>query len=218
MTGLLPSPSALAVFLSACVLLAVVPGPGVLYIVSRSISQGRTAGVISAAGISLGSLVHIGAAALGLAVILASSALAFSVVKFAGAAYLIYLGVRRLMSGDGFEDRQAKPVRRRRLLLDGAVVNVLNPKTALFYYAFLPQFVDPARGRVAPQVVALGLLFLTIAFCSDSVWALLTGTGAHWLRKSRVARTTRQLSGGMLVALGVAAALVRPAGAAVGSA
>lgn len=138
MTGLLPSPSALAVFLTACVLLAVVPGPGVLYIVSRSISQGRTAGVISAAGISLGSVVHIGAAGLGLSVILASSALAFSLAKFAGAAYLVYLGVRRLMAGDGLEDRPARLASRRRLFLDGAVVNVLNPKTALFFYAFLP--------------------------------------------------------------------------------
>lgn len=190
MIGLLPSPSALVVFLTACLLLAVVPGPGVLYIISRSISQGRTAGVISAAGISLGSVVHIGAAALGLSVILASSTPAFGAVKLAGAAYLVYLGV----------------------------VNVLNPKTALFFYAFLPQFVDPGRGRVATQIVLLGSMFLAIAFYSDSCWALLAGTGARWLRQSRVARTTRQLSGGILVGLGFAAALVRPARAAVGSA
>jgi threonine/homoserine/homoserine lactone efflux protein len=211
--GLLPPPATLLVFLGASLLLAVVPGPAVVYIVTRSISQGRTAGVLSAAGVSCGGFVHIAAAALGLSVLVATSVVAFSVVKYAGAVYLVYLGIRRLRAGEDLA-LEAQPVPYRRLVFDGAVVNVLNPKSALFFYAFLPQFVDPARGHVAAQIVALGLVFVTVAFSSDATWAVVTGSGAAWLRRPGAARFTRRLSGGILVALGIFAALVRPARAA----
>ena len=141
-----PDPSRLALFVGAALLLLVVPGPSVLYIVTQSISHGRRAGIVSVAGITTGTLVHIVAATVGLSALLASSALAFDVVKYLGAAYLIAVGIRRLAGWE--RERSREPERRDlgRLYRQGIVVNTLNPKTALFFLAFLPQFVDPARG------------------------------------------------------------------------
>ena len=155
----IPEWGSLGVFVAAALLLLVTPGPAVLYIVARSVDQGRAAGLVSALGVHAGTLVHIGAAAAGLSVLLAASATLFTLVKYLGAAYLVFLGVRRLLDrtrlgGPG----QARAIPWRRAFLDGAIVNVLNPKTALFFLAFLPQFVDPARGSVGPQVLALGLV------------------------------------------------------------
>jgi threonine/homoserine/homoserine lactone efflux protein len=180
-----PSPGSLALFAAASLALAVVPGPAVLYIVAQSVDQGRLAGLYSAAGISVGGLVHVAAATIGLSAILASSATAFTVVKYAGAAYLILLGIRRLLTREELGDEVARaPHSRRRLFVNGVVVNVLNPKTALFFLAFLPQFVDPDAGAASFQILVLGLLFVAIALCSDSLWALAAGTLGSWLRRS----------------------------------
>ena len=146
-----PSPSTLALFCAAALALIVVPGPAVTYIVTQSIDKGRTAGLVSAFGIASGGLVHVIAATVGLSALLASSATAFTLVKLVGAVYLIAIGIRRLLarSEDDVEpEAQATAGAPRRLFLQGAVVNVLNPKTALFFLAFLPQFVDPDRGSV----------------------------------------------------------------------
>jgi threonine/homoserine/homoserine lactone efflux protein len=200
-----PGSSAFALFAVAALALAVVPGPAVLYIVAQSVDQGRIAGLVSALGISVGSLVHVVAATIGLSSLLASSATAFTVVKYAGAAYLIFLGARRLLRRERFEEERARaPRSRRRLFVDGVVVNVLNPKTALFFLAFLPQFVDPEQGLATLQILVLGLAFTVIALCSDSVWALAAGTLGSWLRRSRwYLGVKRWVTGTVFVGLGL---------------
>jgi threonine/homoserine/homoserine lactone efflux protein len=201
------APSTLALFMLASLALAVVPGPAVLYIVTQSVDQGRAAGVVSALGIAVGGLVHATAATLGLSALLASSATAFAIVKYAGAAYLVVLGVLRLLRRDDpeVEGRVTRP--RKRLFRDGVVVNVLNPKTALFFLAFLPQFVDPEGTVAAAQIFVLGLIFVSIAFLSDSLWALTAGTLGGVLKRSRVYLGVRRwVSGTVFVALGLSAA------------
>jgi threonine/homoserine/homoserine lactone efflux protein len=201
-----PEVHTFVIFAAASAAFLAVPGPSVIYIVSRSLAEGRTAGIVSALGIQTGGLIHVTAATIGVSALLASSAAAFSVVKYAGAAYLIYLGIRRLLEGE--EPEQAEEDRRagrKRLFWQGVLVNSLNPKTALFFLAFLPQFVDPERGAVAPQVLALGVLFLVLATLSDSTYALVAGSVRGWLGERR--RALARISGCSYVGLGVLAAL-----------
>jgi len=206
-----PDPSTLALFAAAALALIVVPGPAVLYIVSQGIESGRVGGVVSALGIAVGGLVHVLAAAVGISSLVVSSATAFTVVKWAGAAYLVALGLRRLLVRESHVDGTAPETSDRPLRLvfwQGAVVNVLNPKTALFFLAFLPQFVDVDAGAVGAQAVVLGLVFVVLALVCDSAWGLAAGTAAGWLRGSRrVLRAQRYATGGVLVGLGVATAL-----------
>ena len=160
-------------------------------------------------GVQAGALVHVAAAALGISALLVQSALAFSVVKYAGAAYLVYLGLRRLLAREGLDvGGERVPRGRGRLFREGIVVNVLNPKAALFFLAFLPQFVDPEAGAVALQVAALGLLFIALAVVSDGMYALAAGVAAEWLRGSaRFVRAERWVSGSVLVGLGLTTAV-----------
>ncbi len=207
-------PGTLAVFALASALLIAVPGPAVLYIVTRSVEQGRRVGVVGAFGIEVGALVHVAFAAVGISAVLASSAVAFSVVKYVGAAYLIVMGVRTLLARGGEHEVSAERARSvRRVFAQGVVVNVLNPKVALFFLAFLPQFVDPDGARPALQIAFLGLAFVAIALVLDVSWALAAGTAGAFLRRTRLfARLRRYVSGSVFVALGVAAALAgRPA-------
>jgi threonine/homoserine/homoserine lactone efflux protein len=202
----MPSPTSFALFCLASVALAVVPGPAVTYIVMHSVDKGRRAGLASAAGVASGGLVHVAAATVGLSALIASSATAFTVVKLVGAAYLIVVGVRRIAGRDETEQVQAPTVPMRRIYRQGVIVNVFNPKTALFFLAFLPQFVD-RDASIPPQVAVLGLTFAAIAFASDCLYALLADLLAGRLRRSgRGARARRFLSGGIFVALGVTAA------------
>jgi len=205
----MPDTATFAVFAVAAVTLLVIPGPAVLYIVSRSVGQGRAAGLTSVCGIHVGSLLHVAAAALGLSALLVSSALAYDTVRYLGAAYLVWLGVQRLVARD--EDASPAGAARERLgriFAQGVVVNVLNPKTALFFFAFLPQFVDAAAGAVPLQVAVLGATFVGLGLVTDSAYALLAATGAGFLRgRRRVARASRMVSGGVLVGLGVTTAL-----------
>jgi threonine/homoserine/homoserine lactone efflux protein len=205
---MLPDSGALAVFVLAALVLLVVPGPAVLYIVSQSISRGRLAGIVSMLGIQVGALVHVAAAAAGLSALLVRSATAFDVVKYAGAAYLVYLGLRRLLGRDEVEAQGARRERSlRRLFAQGIVVNVLNPKTALFFFSFLPQFVDVEQGSVALQIASLGLLFIVLATLSDGAYALASGSAAGWLRgRPGFVRGERLATGGVLVGLGLLAA------------
>jgi threonine/homoserine/homoserine lactone efflux protein len=202
-----PTGTTFGLFCAAALALIVVPGPAVTYIVTQSLDKGRSAGIVSALGVAAGALVHVAAATAGLSALIASSASAFTVVKLAGAAYLIALGVMRLAGRGGDEapaEEQAPP---HRLFVQGAVVNVLNPKTALFFLAFLPQFVDPARGPVALQAALLGVVFVAIAVVSDSTYAVVSAALADRIRGSRrAAQVKRWVSGGIFVALGATAA------------
>jgi threonine/homoserine/homoserine lactone efflux protein len=210
MNIVIPNATSIGVFCAAAVLLLLTPGPAVLYIVARSVEQGRIAGLASVCGITTGTLVHVLAATLGLSALLASSAPAFAVIKFAGAGYLIYIGARRILSRTEAPIAQTELPRRSlaRLYRDGFVVNLLNPKTALFFLAFLPQFVDPARGAVALQIAFLGLLFTLMGFTSDGLCAMVAGTAGRWIRhKGRYLRWERYVTGSVFIGLGLTAAI-----------
>ena len=207
----MPEPHTFLVFAAASALLVLIPGPAVIYIVTRSVRHGHVAGLVSAAGIEVGGLVHVAAATVGLSAVLASSATAFNVVRYAGAAYLIYLGVRALLEryrGGEEAARTAPEPGHGRIFWNGVVVNVLNPKTALFFLAFLPQFIDPARGSVALQAGVLGICFILVAFVLDGSWALVAGGAAKRLREGRrSSRILARASGGIYLSLGAFAAL-----------
>lgn len=204
------SGSSLVVFAAATMLLLVVPGPAVLYIVTRSAAQGRRAGVVSVLGIHTGTLVHVAAALVGLSAVVATSAAAFTVVKLAGAGYLLWLGVQALRSG-GHDDAGdvAVPARSlRRVYVDGLVLNVLNPKTAIFFLAFVPQFVDPDAGSATTQLLELGATFIVLGLLSDGAYALLGSAVGGLLRRSpRAARRVRRGSAGVYLGLGAVTAL-----------
>ncbi|MGO4570335.1 LysE family translocator [Microvirga sp. 2TAF3] len=205
----MPDPTLWGVFIVASVVLLLTPGPAVIYIVARSIEQGRAAGLVSVLGIHLGTIVHITAAAVGLSALLVSSALAFAVVKYLGAAYLIWIGIRTLMAKDPDPERPKVPAEPlRRVFRDGFVVNLFNPKTAIFFLAFLPQFVDSARGAVHWQILLLGLTFMGLGILSDGMFALVAGATGEFLRRSRrFLRCQRWFAGTSFIGLGVTAAM-----------
>jgi len=178
-----PSVSAVEFFALASIAVLLIPGPAVLYVVTQSAEQGRTAGLASVAGIHIGTFVHIVAAAIGLSALILASAVAFSVVKFAGAAYLVFLGVRKLLERGAVDETEPRRAPLRRMFARGAGGNVLNPKTALFFLAFLPQFVDTDRGAVWSQVVTLGLVFVALGLVSDSTYALVGDAVGSLLRR-----------------------------------
>jgi threonine/homoserine/homoserine lactone efflux protein len=208
-----PSLSAVELFAVAAFALIIIPGPAVLYIVSQSVGQGRAGGLAAVLGVEIGAFVHVAGAALGVSAILASSATAFSVLKLAGGAYLIVLGIRRLLERDS--ESQLVTGRTRPLgaiFRQGVIVNALNPKTALFFLAFLPQFVDPDKGHVGLQAAVLGVVCVLIATVCDAVWAIGSGSLVGLLRTSaRARRIERRASGGILIGLGVLATLAHPA-------
>ncbi len=205
----MPPLETLGVFSLAAVALLLIPGPAVTYIVTRSIDQGRRAGLVSVAGIHVGTSVHIIAATLGLSGLLLSSAVAFDAVKYLGAAYLIVIGVRTLLARSADPDPLLPPRRQlRRIFADAVVVNALNPKTALFFLAFLPQFVDPARGAIAVQILALGALFTALGLVTDTGYALSASAAAYRLRTSSLfARVRTRFAGVIYIVLGASAAL-----------
>jgi len=203
-----PDSGTVWVFCLTALALLVIPGPAVLYVVVQGAEQGRRVGLASVAGIHLGTLVHVAAATAGLSALIVTSAVAFSAVKYVGAAYLVYIGVRKLL---GRDDPSLEPAEQRvsyrRAFVRGAVVNVLNPKTALFFLALLPQFVDPERGGVWSQALVLGLLFACLGSVTDSLYTLLAGTVGGFLRRRR--RGMRYGSGLVFVGLGAVAALAK---------
>lgn len=205
----MPALPTLGLFLLAALGLLLFPGPSVLYVVTRSASQGRRAGLASVLGIESASFVHTAAAALGLSALLLTSALAFDVVKYVGAAYLIFLGLRTLLSRHQQEQSlETAPRSFRQLYSQGFLVNLLNPKTALFFYAFLPQFVDPTRGAVVAQIVLLGAIFVVLATCTDGLYALLgASVGRVLTRNVRIQRWQRYFSGVVYIVLGMTAAV-----------
>jgi threonine/homoserine/homoserine lactone efflux protein len=209
-----PSLSALELFAVAAFALIAIPGPSVLYIVSQSVGSGRRGGLAAVLGTELGAFVHVAGAALGVSAIIASSATAFSALKLAGGVYLVVLGIRRLRERDSSVAANGASRRRAHAAIfrQGMLVSALNPKTALFFLAFLPQFIDPERGHVALQAIVLGLVFVGIASLSDAVWAIGAGSLAGVLHASARARAVeRWVSGGILIGLGMLATLAHPA-------
>jgi threonine/homoserine/homoserine lactone efflux protein len=204
---LLPGTNALIFFLIATVSLNLSPGPDMLYVISRSLGQGRKAGVVSALGIGAGTLVHTCVAAFGLAAILLSVPIAFEVIKYAGAVYLIFLGLRMLLSRSSASTNSSNSTAGadlRTVFRQGVTTNVLNPKVALFFLAFLPQFVDPSKGTVALQIILLGLIFDTSGTSWNIIVASIAGRASDLLgKRSRLNRLQRILPGVILIALGV---------------
>ena len=199
----------LVLFLTASLVVIVAPGPDNILVLTRGISQGRKAAMASAAGASLGLVCHSLFAAAGLSALLAQSAFAFAVVKYAGAAYLIYLGAKTLLSGEGFavsgEDRA---IRLRSVFAQGVASNVMNPKIAVFFLAYLPQFADPATGSMAPQLLLLGLAFALITWLIFSVLGYFSGSLGDLLgRRPRLSNVLRWFTGGVFIALGLRLAL-----------
>lgn len=200
--------SKLYFFIAAALALLLIPGPAVLYITARSASQGRIAGLVSVLAIETANFAQAVAAALGLSAILLSSALAFNVVKYLGAAYLIYLGVRKLLARD--EEVESGNVQREslsRIYWQGFAVNILNPKTAFFFLAFLPQFVSPEKGNVTAQTLLLGAIFVGLAIITDSMYALVASSLAGRLKSSKnFQKGGRYFAGLVYIGLGIATA------------
>ena len=202
----MPSATTLLLFTSASLALLAIPGPAVVYLATRSLDQGRAAGIVSMLGVETGTFLYALAAAAGVTGLIAASQVGFTIVKYAGAAYLIYLGVRKLLGRD--RTRESRSGAQSRLYLRGLVVQVLNPKIAIFFLAFLPQFVSSARGPVAPQTLVLGTVFTLLAVLSDGAYVLLAGAMGGWLRRDdRIRGALERLSGGVYVGLGVVAAV-----------
>jgi threonine/homoserine/homoserine lactone efflux protein len=210
----MPDVPTFALFVAAALALLLVPGPAVIYVVARSVEGGRLIGLVSVLGVELGTLLHVVFAAAGLSAIVVSSAVAFSVVKWLGAAYLVWLGLRQILGRDGGD--QEAPLsgsgeNRLRVFSQSVLVQVLNPKVALFFLAFLPQFVDPSRSAAWTQVVVLGTTLATLGLFTDGLYALLGGTAGEWIRKQRAGaglrRAGRYVTGGVYIALGAVAAI-----------
>lgn len=210
----MPDATTYGVFVAAALALLLVPGPAVFYVMARSVEGGRSAGLVSVLGVELGTLVHVAFAAVGLSAVLASSATAFSVVKWVGAAYLVWLGLRLLLTRDREEavaPEASGTARLSRVFTQSVLVQVLNPKVALFFLAFLPQFVDPSRGAAWSQVVVLGATLALLGLFTDGLYALLGGTAGDWFRRRNerpgFRRAQRYVSGGVYLALGAATAV-----------
>lgn len=196
-------------FILAALVVLIIPGPGVLYIVARSVSHGYRAGLTSVLGLATGALVHVAAAAVGLSAILLASATAFNVVKLLGAGYLIYLGISTLLarrSATKMAAPEALPLYR--LFIDGVLISIFNPKIALFFLAFLPQFVDPTSGTFTTQVLLLGCVYVSLALLTDGTYAMLAGSLRKWITpKILDGPALRYVSGTIYLGLGVTAAL-----------
>lgn len=201
--------STIVLFSAAALVLLIVPGPAVLYVVARSMDQGRMAGFVSVLAVSTGAYCQIVGAALGISALILTSTLAFSVIKFLGAVYLIYLGVQKFFEREVPTAVDKPEVQKlSSIFRQGVLVSLLNPKSALFFFAFLPPFVDPTRGAVQAQILLLGLIFVGLALCSDSMYALGASKLGEWLKgNAGFVQRQRYFTGGIYVVLGVATAL-----------
>ncbi len=201
--------SSLLIFIAAASALIIVPGPAVTFIVARSIEHGRFLGFVSVLGVMTGSLIHILLTALGLSALLLQSTIAFSVVKYLGAAYLVYLGIKSLLSEPvSLESIQTEHTRPLRIYWQGFIVNVFNPKGVLFFVAFLPQFVNPNLGNPTVQIVTLGLIFIGVAIISDSIYVLLASAARNFLSGNlKMAAFQKNFAGLIYILLGLTTAV-----------
>lgn len=205
------SAETLVPFLGVALAITLAPGADMLYVVSRGVAQGRAAALVSAAAVNTGSLIHLLFAVLGLSLLLEQSAVAFYALKYAGAAYLVYLGVRTLLDRSSLHPSEGAVPSSRRLtgvFVQGVATNLLNPKAYLFFLSFLPQFVDPSAGGVAARMLLLGLVFVGIGVVCDGLIAWSSGgLGESLARRPRLSVVVRWLAGGILVALGLRLAI-----------
>ena len=200
----------LSLFLLAASIIAVVPGPGIFYVAARTLSGGRKAGVASTFGTALGGLVHVIAAGLGVSVIILASAQLFTALKLVGALYLIWLGIRTICEGGNAPPEETGPTGAKRVFREGVVVEAFNPKTAAFFLAFIPQFLEPAAAYPALQFMMLGLISVALNTFADVVVVAVASTArAKLMRRPHLVRSLRRGSGLFMAGLGISLALVR---------
>lgn len=204
----MPSAATLLLFAGASLALLIMPGPAVLYVATRGATQGHRAGIVSVLGVGTGSLVHVLAAAVGLSAILVASSSAYTAVKLAGAVYLVYLGIQAIRtaraSGSSSSTPASNPRSMRQLYLNGVTLNILNPKLAVFFLAFLPQFVDPSSGSGTAQILALGALFVALGLITDAAYAVSAGSvGNRLFQDSRISKRLDYVAGTIYLALGL---------------
>jgi len=192
-------------FIVAALVVLVIPGPGVVFVIAQSVAHGYRAGLASVVGLSVGAMVHVIAATVGLSAILLTSATAFGIIKFIGAGYLIYLGVKTLLSRPYSTDIETPaPMPLRRLFIDGVVISIFNPKIAMFFLAFLPQFVDLSLGAVPLQIMLLGTIYAVLALFTDGAYAVLAGGAHHWLQRTiSHSPWPRRITGNVYIGLGI---------------
>lgn len=206
----MPSIDSIIAFAIASLALLVIPGPAVLYVINRSISDGRSTALAAVAGLEIGNFMHVVAATLGLSAVIAASATAFGVVKWIGAGYLIYTGIRTLSRKPATFNQEQKTLTRRKSFTQGIVVNTFNPKVALFFLSFLPQFIDTDNGSTALQSLVLGSIFVLLGMCSDGLYAILASAlRGPLLRGKSLPIVQRYVAGSVFVLLGVVAATAR---------
>lgn len=209
----MPDATTLLAFITAALILLIIPGPAVLYVITRSTEQGTKAGLVSVCGIQAGTLVHAAAASLGVSALLMASAMAFAALKYLGAAYLIYLGIRKIADArkQTANPEAPPPQPLSAIFWQGMIVNVLNPKCALFFFAFLPQFVRPENGHVALQVLFFGLLFTILAFLTDGSYALAAGRLGKFMKQNTgYRRLEAYISGIIYISLGLLTVVFQP--------
>jgi threonine/homoserine/homoserine lactone efflux protein len=207
---LIPNGANFSLFLLAALVIAAVPGPGIFYVAARTLAGGRKAGVASTFGTALGGLVHVIAGGLGVSAIILASAKLFALLKFAGALYLIWLGIKTFREAGVSQPEQIAPVGASQAFRDGVVVEALNPKTAAFFLAFIPQFIDPAAGHPALQFITLGLISVALNTFADVIVVAIAATARSTLkRKPALVRRLRQGSGFFIAGLGISLALAR---------
>ena len=205
-----PNLSDVVAFAIASIALLVIPGPAVIYVLNRSVADGRNTALAGVAGLEIGNFMHVIAATLGLSAIIAASATAFSTVKWAGALYLVFIGIRTLITRPSPPDSRSTSATNRKAFTQGIVVNTLNPKVALFFLSYLPQFIDPDRGSPALQSFVLGSIFVVLGCCSDATYALTASALRDRLLTGRTLPfVQRYVAGSVFVALGVVASTAR---------
>ena len=206
----MPTFESLAAFGIASLALLVIPGPAVLYVINRSVADGRNVALSAVAGLEIGNFMHVIAATVGLSAVIATSAAAFSAVKWIGAGYLIYIGIRTLVTKPQAVNQLNDPMSRRRAFTQGIVVNTFNPKVALFFLSFLPQFIDADRGSAALQSLVLGSTFVVLGCISDSLFAILASAlRGTLLRGKSLPFVQRYVAGSVFIALGAIASTTR---------
>jgi threonine/homoserine/homoserine lactone efflux protein len=207
---LIPGGTNFSLFLLAALVIAAIPGPGIFYVAARTLAGGRKAGIASTLGTALGGLVHVIAGGLGVSALILASAQLFTLLKFAGALYLVWLGIKTFREAGPSQPGHIEPVGAKQAFRDGVMVEALNPKTAAFFLAFIPQFIDPSAGDPALRFITFGLISVSLNTLADLIVVAIAATARATLtRKPALVRRLRQGSGFFIAGLGISLALAR---------